>query len=213
MQELERLATRSRSCHGTSRGSTAHDCCALTKGVVSGSSLDGPITCALDDWRDSRSRNCALRVFAQRRRARWGSATRPPRERGLHAGGASGGTRTSWRCRSAEANASMRVQWFFDALNPVTHLEAYERDVAIAFLCGAADLHVPAEAAGRFRTALCDRDPRRPIGCGSSCTWVSTTSTRRGTSGCTRRRSSGWRRAGRRADRTAAEDDGTGSSV
>jgi hypothetical protein len=40
----------------------------------------------------------------------------------------------------------MRVQWFFDALNPVTHLEAYERDVAIAFLCGAADLHVPAEA-------------------------------------------------------------------
>jgi hypothetical protein len=155
----------------------------------------------------------SLLPVAQRRRARWGSATRPPRERGLHAGGASGGTRTSWRCRSAEANASMRVQWFFDALNPVTHLEAYERDVAIAFLCGAADLHVPAEAAGRFRTALCDRDPRRPIGCGSSCTWVSTTSTRRGTSGCTRRRSSGWRRAGRRADRTAAEDDGTGSSV
>jgi uncharacterized protein len=51
------------------------------------------------------------------------------------------------------------AKWFFDALNPITHLHGYERDVAIAFLCGAADLHVPAEAATRFRTALCDRDP------------------------------------------------------
>jgi hypothetical protein len=75
-----------------------------------------------------------------------------------------------------------------------------------AFLCGAADLHVPAEAAARFRTALCDAISARPIGCGSSCTRVSTTSTRRGTSGCTPPRSNGWRRAGRRADRTAAEN-------
>lgn len=52
------------------------------------------------------------------------------------------------------------AQWFFDALNPIAHLEAYEREVAIALLCGAADLHVPAEAGTRFRTALCDRDPR-----------------------------------------------------
>jgi uncharacterized protein len=59
-----------------------------------------------------------------------------------------------------QGEADRYAQWFFDALNPVTHLEAYERDVAIAFLCGAADLHVPAEAAGRFRSALCDRDPR-----------------------------------------------------
>jgi uncharacterized protein len=58
-----------------------------------------------------------------------------------------------------QGEADRYAQWFFDALNPVTHLEAYERDVAIAFLCGAADLHVPAEAAARFRTALCDRDP------------------------------------------------------
>jgi uncharacterized protein len=58
-----------------------------------------------------------------------------------------------------QGEADRDVQWFFDALNPVTHLEAYERDVAIAFLCGAADLHVPAEAAARFRTALCHRDP------------------------------------------------------
>jgi alpha-beta hydrolase superfamily lysophospholipase len=51
------------------------------------------------------------------------------------------------------------AEWFFDALNPITHLEAYERDVAIAFLCGAADRHVPAEAATRFCAALRSRDP------------------------------------------------------
>jgi uncharacterized protein len=67
-----------------------------------------------------------------------------------------------------EAVEGIPVQWvaadvphgFFDALNPITHLEAYKRDVAIAFLCGAGDLHVPAEAPDRFRTALRDRDPR-----------------------------------------------------
>ena len=59
-----------------------------------------------------------------------------------------------------QGEADRYAQWFFDALNPITHLEAYERDVAIAFLCAAADLHVPAEAAVRFRTALCDREPR-----------------------------------------------------
>jgi hypothetical protein len=105
-----------------------------------------------------------------------------------------------------QGEADRYAQWIFGALNPVTHLEAYERDVAIAFLCGAADLHVPADAAARFRTALCDAISARRIGCGSSCTRVSTTSTRRGTSGCTPPRSNGWRRAGRRADRTAAEN-------
>jgi dienelactone hydrolase len=54
------------------------------------------------------------------------------------------------------------AQWFFDAFNPITHLEAYDRDVAIEFLCGAGDLHVPAEAALRFRAALRDRHPRAP---------------------------------------------------
>jgi dienelactone hydrolase len=58
-----------------------------------------------------------------------------------------------------QGEADSYAQWFFDALNPITHLETYQRDVAIAFLCGAADLHVPAEAAIRFRSALCDRDP------------------------------------------------------
>jgi len=59
-----------------------------------------------------------------------------------------------------QGEADRYAQWFFDALNPITHLDSYQRDVAIAFLCGAADLHVPAEAAVRFRDALCQRDPR-----------------------------------------------------
>jgi hypothetical protein len=37
----------------TSSGSAADDCCVLTKGVVSGSSLDGPITCGLDETEQS----------------------------------------------------------------------------------------------------------------------------------------------------------------
>jgi hypothetical protein len=89
-----------------------------------------------------------------------------------------------------QGEADRYAQWFFDTLNPVTHLEAYERDVAIAFLASA------------LRSATAIR--ARPIGCGSSCRRVSTTSTRRGTGGCTPPRSNGWRRAGRRADRTAA---------
>jgi uncharacterized protein len=58
-----------------------------------------------------------------------------------------------------QGDADRYAQWFFDALNPITHLEAYDRDVAIEFLCGASDLHVPAEAALRFRAALRDRAP------------------------------------------------------
>ncbi len=78
------------------------------------------------------------------------------------------------------------AQWFFDALNPIAHLDAYEREVAIAFLCGAADLHVPAEAATRFRTALCDRDPRAADRVRVELsTRVSNTSRPQATSGCT----------------------------
>ena len=59
-----------------------------------------------------------------------------------------------------QGQADRYAKWFVDALNPIAHLDAYGRDIAIALLCGAADLHVPAEASTRFRTALCDRDPR-----------------------------------------------------
>jgi dienelactone hydrolase len=58
-----------------------------------------------------------------------------------------------------QGEADRYAQWFFDAFNPISHVEAYQRDVAIAFLCGGADAHVPAEAADRFRAALIERDP------------------------------------------------------
>jgi alpha-beta hydrolase superfamily lysophospholipase len=60
----------------------------------------------------------------------------------------------------AQGQAGSYAQWFFDALNPMTHLEAYDRNVAISFQCAAADEHVPAEAAIRFRAALTQRNPR-----------------------------------------------------
>ena len=102
--------------------------------------------------------------------------------------------------------ADRYAQWFFDALNPVTHLEAYERDVAIAFLCGRPTFTCPRRRPLAFALRSATAIRARPIGCGSSCTRVSTTSTRRGTGGCTPPRSNGWRRAGRRADRTAVEN-------
>lgn len=57
-----------------------------------------------------------------------------------------------------QGEADRYAQWFFDALNPITHLDAFGRDVAIRFDCGATDRHVPAEAAVRFRDALVERD-------------------------------------------------------
>jgi uncharacterized protein len=58
-----------------------------------------------------------------------------------------------------QGEADGYARWFFEALDPMTHLEAYERDVAVRFLCGGADEHVPAEGALRFRAALIERDP------------------------------------------------------
>ena len=59
-----------------------------------------------------------------------------------------------------QGRADRYAQWFFDALDPMTHLRAYERGVAISFQCGGGDRHVPADGAQRFREALAARDPR-----------------------------------------------------
>jgi uncharacterized protein len=56
-----------------------------------------------------------------------------------------------------QGDADSYAQWFYDAFDPVTHLDSFRRDLAIKFLCGASDLHVPAEAALRFRAALGER--------------------------------------------------------
>jgi hypothetical protein len=39
------------------------------------------------------------------------------------------------------------------------HLERYERDLAIRFLCGGVDHHVPPDDAQNFRRHLITRDP------------------------------------------------------
>jgi dienelactone hydrolase len=59
-----------------------------------------------------------------------------------------------------QGRADRYAQWFFDAFDPMTHLRAYERDLAISFQCGGADEHVPADGAERFRDALAQRNPR-----------------------------------------------------
>lgn len=46
------------------------------------------------------------------------------------------------------------AQWFYDQMNPMTHLASFSHRPAIAFECGEADEHVPAEAALRFKSAL-----------------------------------------------------------
>jgi uncharacterized protein len=42
----------------------------------------------------------------------------------------------------------------------MTHLAAYERDIAISFQCGGADQHVPADGAQHFQKALAQHNPR-----------------------------------------------------
>lgn len=57
-----------------------------------------------------------------------------------------------------QGQADRYAQWFFDRLDPISHLGGYERDVAISFQCGGADQHVPADGAQRFRHALAERE-------------------------------------------------------
>jgi dienelactone hydrolase len=46
------------------------------------------------------------------------------------------------------------AQYFYDQLDPLTHLEAYARGPAITFECGEKDSHVPPDGALRFHEAL-----------------------------------------------------------
>ena len=48
--------------------------------------------------------------------------------------------------------------FFYDTLNPLTHLERYDREVAISFECAADDTHVPPQGALQFQTALDERE-------------------------------------------------------
>jgi dienelactone hydrolase len=51
------------------------------------------------------------------------------------------------------------ARFFYDRLNPITHLEAFAQRPAITFELGADDTHVPPEAALRFEAALRQRYP------------------------------------------------------
>lgn len=46
------------------------------------------------------------------------------------------------------------AQYFYDQLNPLTHLERYAHGPAVDFFCGENDTHVPPDGALRFQTAL-----------------------------------------------------------
>jgi dienelactone hydrolase len=46
------------------------------------------------------------------------------------------------------------AQFFYDRINPLTHLAAYESRPAMSFECGAEDRHVPPEGALRFQEEL-----------------------------------------------------------
>ncbi len=48
------------------------------------------------------------------------------------------------------------ARFFYDQLNPLTHMESYAHRPAITFECGADDFHVPPDGALRFQTALAD---------------------------------------------------------
>jgi dienelactone hydrolase len=51
------------------------------------------------------------------------------------------------------------ARWFYDQLDPLSHLDSYAHAPAIAFECGADDTHVPPDGALRFRDALAKAHP------------------------------------------------------
>lgn len=58
-----------------------------------------------------------------------------------------------------QGTADAYARWYYERLDPMTHLDAYRRDVAISFHNGGADFHVPADDALRFRQALLRLQP------------------------------------------------------
>ena len=58
-----------------------------------------------------------------------------------------------------QGQADAYARWFYDHLDPLTHLDAYAHGPAIAFECGADDTHVPPDGAQRFQAALSEMHP------------------------------------------------------
>ena len=57
-----------------------------------------------------------------------------------------------------QGEADAHARWYYERLDPMTHLGAFQREVAVAFFGGGADHHVPVDDARRFRQALLERD-------------------------------------------------------
>jgi pimeloyl-ACP methyl ester carboxylesterase len=55
-----------------------------------------------------------------------------------------------------QGDADSYAQWFFDRLDPMTHLDSYAHGPSICFECGADDVHVLPDGAQRFAAALGD---------------------------------------------------------
>lgn len=51
------------------------------------------------------------------------------------------------------------AQYFYDQLNPLTHLDRFSHGPRINFYCGEKDSHVPADGAFRFQAALTAANP------------------------------------------------------
>ncbi len=51
-------------------------------------------------------------------------------------------------------DADAYAAFFYDALDPITHIERYNRRTAISFECAAEDTHVPPDGALRFAESL-----------------------------------------------------------
>jgi dienelactone hydrolase len=51
------------------------------------------------------------------------------------------------------------AQYYYDQLNPITHLASYEQMPEIHFLCGENDTHVPLDGAFRFQSAMKETYP------------------------------------------------------
>jgi len=53
------------------------------------------------------------------------------------------------------------AQYFYDHLNPLTHLTTYAHGPDINFVCGEKDTHVPPDGALRFQSALREAYPSK----------------------------------------------------
>jgi hypothetical protein len=59
-----------------------------------------------------------------------------------------------------QGTADTHAQWFYDQLDPLTHLERYKRGTAVSFGCGEDDTHISPDWALRFQAELIRLDPQ-----------------------------------------------------